>query len=164
MQSSWTTNSNTGSAIAPSPHSCSPHLFFTSMPDPCSTKSTNYGPLHTIILPQIIAVTETWCQPHEQDGLYSIPGYSLYRSDRPNKPGGGTLLYISVPSLTTSYSIHPMTPLNLHGAVSLPTKSPSPSAVSIDHLTAPTTSLYKHSSNVFVELNSTPTTPSLLGT
>ena len=69
-----------------------------------------------------------------------------------------------VPSLTTSYSIHLMIPLNLHGAMSLPTKSPSPSAVSIDHLTAPTTSLYKHSSNVFVELNSTSTTPSLLGT
>ena len=48
--------------------------------------------------------------------------------------------------------------------MSLTTKSPSPSAVSIDHLTAPTTSLYKYSSNVFVELNSTPTTPSLLET
>ena len=49
--------------------------------------------------PQIIAITETWCQPHEQDGLYGITGYELYRSDRTNKPGGGTLLYIST-SLT----------------------------------------------------------------
>ena len=161
MQSNWTTNSNTGSAIAPfTSLTQSPFILYFNARS-LFNKIDELRALTHNNPPKIIAVTETWCQPHEQDGLYSIPGYSLYRSDRPNKPGGGTLLYIyPVPSLTTSYSIHPMIPLSLHGAMSLPTKSPSPSAVSIDHLTAPTTSLYKHSSNVFVELNST----SLLGT
>ena len=96
MQSSWTTNSNTGSAIAP----------FTSLTESPFILYFNARSLFNKIdelraltynnPPQIIAVKETWCQPHhEQDGLYSNPGYSLYRSDGPNKPGEGTLLYIS---------------------------------------------------------------------
>ena len=164
MQSNWTTNSNTGSATAPSTSlTQSPFILYFNARSLFNKIDELRGLTHNKP-PKIIAVTETWCQPHEQDGLYSIPGYSLTDlTDQTNQEGAPSFIY-PVPSLKTSYSIHPMIPLSLHGAMSLPTKSPSPSAVSIDHLTAPTTSLYKHSSNVFVELNSTPTTPSLLGT
>ena len=164
MQSSWTTNSNTGSAIAPfTSLTQSPFILYVNARS-LFNKIDELRALAHNNPPQMIAVTETWCQLHEQDGLYSNPDYSLYRSDRLTSQEGAPSFIYPVLSLTTSYSIHPMIPLNLHGAMSIPTKSPPPSAVSIDHLTAPTTSLYKHSSNVFVELNSTPTTPSLLGT
>ena len=95
MQSSWTTNSNTGSAIAPfTSLTQSPFILYFNARS-LFNKIDELRALTHNNPPKIIAVTETWCQPHEQDGLYSIPGYSLYRSDRPNKPGGGTLLYIS---------------------------------------------------------------------
>ena len=94
MQSSWTTNSNTGSATAPfTSLTQSPFILYFNAPSLFNKIDELWALTHNNP-PKIIAVSETWCQPHEQDGLYSIPGYSLYRSDRLNKPGGGTLLYI----------------------------------------------------------------------
>ena len=45
--------------------------------------------------PQIISVTESWGKEWINDGIFSLKGYSMYRDDRENKEGGGTLLYIS---------------------------------------------------------------------
>ena len=45
--------------------------------------------------PQIISVTESWGKEWINDGIFSLKGYSMYRDDRENKEGGGTILYIS---------------------------------------------------------------------
>ena len=45
--------------------------------------------------PHIIGVTESWGQEWINDGLFTLKGYNLYRNDRKDRRGGGTLLYIS---------------------------------------------------------------------
>ena len=45
--------------------------------------------------PHIIAVTESWCNNDIFDSELSIPGYDLFRMDRPlDNKGGGVLLYV----------------------------------------------------------------------
>ena len=43
--------------------------------------------------PDIIAVSETWANTDFPDGLYTLPGYQLYRADRHDKRGGGVMIY-----------------------------------------------------------------------
>ncbi|XP_063688434.1 uncharacterized protein LOC134821660 [Bolinopsis microptera] len=45
---------------------------------------------HTVPL---IALTETWLKSYIEDAQLEIPGYSLFRSDREARVGGGVLLY-----------------------------------------------------------------------
>lgn len=45
--------------------------------------------------PHIIGITESWAKEWMKDGLFALDDYILYRKDRENKRGGGTLLYIS---------------------------------------------------------------------
>ena len=46
--------------------------------------------------PHIVAVTESWCNNDIFDSELSIPGYVLFRKDRPlDNKGGGVLLYVS---------------------------------------------------------------------
>ena len=44
---------------------------------------------------QIISVTETWGKEWITDGIFALKGYTMYRDDREDKGGGGTILYIS---------------------------------------------------------------------
>ena len=44
--------------------------------------------------PQIISITETWGKEWIPDGIFTLQGYTMYRSDRKEKRGGGTILYI----------------------------------------------------------------------
>lgn len=44
--------------------------------------------------PSIISVSETWCRPSEPDSMYTLDGYTCYRSDRTLNRGGGVALYI----------------------------------------------------------------------
>ena len=41
-----------------------------------------------------IAVTETWFKGYHSDAQVEIPGYSVYRSDRESRVGGGCALYV----------------------------------------------------------------------
>ena len=41
-----------------------------------------------------ISITETWLKSYVQDAEISIAGFSLFRSDRPERRGGGCALYI----------------------------------------------------------------------
>ena len=45
--------------------------------------------------PHIISVTESWGQEWQNDSIFSIEGYTMYRNDRHRIRGGGTILYIS---------------------------------------------------------------------
>ena len=63
--------------------------------------------------PLFIAVQETWCLPVENDNLYHMPNYSIYRRDRPDgRSGGGVMIYTrndafsNVSRLTDSESIY----------------------------------------------------------
>ena len=44
--------------------------------------------------PAFICVQETWCIPSEPDSLYNLDGYLTFRRDRPNRLGGGVLIYV----------------------------------------------------------------------
>ena len=44
--------------------------------------------------PVVICVTESWCVTYEPDSLYALQQYSLFRRDRPDRPGGGVLVYV----------------------------------------------------------------------
>ena len=44
--------------------------------------------------PEVIAVSETWCNPSEKSAAYNIDGYTIYRADHSSRSGGGTCLYI----------------------------------------------------------------------
>ena len=44
--------------------------------------------------PTFIRVQETWCIPSEPDSLYNLVGYLTFRRDRPNRLGGGVLIYV----------------------------------------------------------------------
>ena len=43
--------------------------------------------------PDIIGVTESWCDSKITDAEISLPSYSVYRKDRSTGMGGGVLLY-----------------------------------------------------------------------
>jgi hypothetical protein len=56
------------------------------------------GQLKTIAFidsPDIICISESWTHASVTDTELSIEGYSLYRQDRTDRRGGGTLLYVS---------------------------------------------------------------------
>ena len=42
----------------------------------------------------LLAVTETWLTDDVSDGEISIPGFYLFRRDRPGKAGGGVCVYV----------------------------------------------------------------------
>ena len=44
--------------------------------------------------PAVICVTGSWCVTHEPDSLYALQQCSLFRRDRPDRPGGGALVYV----------------------------------------------------------------------
>ena len=50
-----------------------------------------------------IALTETWLKSYHHDAQLTIQGYSLCRSDRSNRKGGGVLLYTLDSIPVTSY-------------------------------------------------------------
>ena len=50
-----------------------------------------------------IAITESWLKSYNTDAQLDIPGYSLSRSDRSKRTGGGVMLY-SLSSLPVSVS------------------------------------------------------------
>ena len=47
------------------------------------------------IKPHIISITESWGAECITDGIFSLEGYTMYRNDRQEIKGGGTILYIS---------------------------------------------------------------------
>ena len=50
-----------------------------------------------------VAITGTLLKSYHRDAQLQIPGYSLFRSDRGNRTGGGVLLYSldSIPTTST---------------------------------------------------------------
>jgi hypothetical protein len=50
-----------------------------------------------------IAITESWLKSYHSDDQLQVPGYSLARSDRSKRTGGGVMLY-SLTSLSVSVS------------------------------------------------------------
>ena len=44
---------------------------------------------------KIVSVTETWGKEEIKDSHFSIKDFNMYRNDRKNKVGGGTILYVS---------------------------------------------------------------------
>jgi len=55
----------------------------------------------------ILAITESWLKPYMTDAQISLTGYKCLRADRPNRKGGGCLLYVTESLLVTdnfSYS------------------------------------------------------------
>ena len=44
--------------------------------------------------PHVISITESWGQEWHTDGVFSLDGFTMYRNDRKDIRGGGTLLYI----------------------------------------------------------------------
>ena len=46
--------------------------------------------------PDIVGITETWIHTDTRDfeGEFSIPGYKIFKKDRPDREGGGVMLYI----------------------------------------------------------------------
>lgn len=59
--------------------------------------------------PSIIAITETWLNEEVSDGLLSIPSYSIYRSDRKERLGGGVCAFVrkSLNSIVLEICQHP---------------------------------------------------------
>ena len=53
-----------------------------------------------------VAITETWLKSYHRDAQLQIPGYSVSRSDRGNRIGGGVLLYSLDSIPTTSINSH----------------------------------------------------------
>ena len=51
--------------------------------------------------PPFVAITETWLKSYITDSQISIEDYCVYRSDRPNRVGGGCLLYVNSKLLIT---------------------------------------------------------------
>ena len=53
--------------------------------------------LHVLVLnhvPECVAVTETWLSESQPDELFEIANYTLFRSDRSDRVGGGVCLYV----------------------------------------------------------------------
>ena len=69
--------------------------------------------VHTMITadsrPQIIGITESWCNKDVIDSEINIDGYTLYRKDRSGSKGGGVLLYVD-----NNLKSVPVNSLNLH--------------------------------------------------
>ena len=72
-------------------------------------KKSEFKLIVTDIKPHIISITESWGQEWHSDGIFSLDGYTMYRNDRQEIRGGGTLLYISI-----SIEQRVCRPLNVH--------------------------------------------------
>ncbi|KAK4474235.1 hypothetical protein MN116_000174 [Schistosoma mekongi] len=46
-----------------------------------------------ITKPSVVLITETWCKPTILDDTINIDNYTLFRTDRQNTSGGGTIIY-----------------------------------------------------------------------
>lgn len=58
--------------------------------------------------PDVIAITESWTNDKILDSELSLPGYTMFRKDRPgNREGGGVLLYIR--SILKPFEVSPST-------------------------------------------------------
>ena len=44
---------------------------------------------------EVAIISETWFKKHHADQTVALPGYSLYRHDRPKRRGGGVAIYIT---------------------------------------------------------------------
>ena len=69
--------------------------FITTNAQSLRNKMDEFKTLVRIRDPKIISITESWGKEWISDGIFSLPGFSLYRNDRDIKQGGGTLLYIN---------------------------------------------------------------------
>ncbi|GAA52821.1 hypothetical protein CLF_108869 [Clonorchis sinensis] len=49
--------------------------------------------ISTIAYPTFICITEMWLSPSTPDALISLPGYTIFRSDRSHRRGDGCLIY-----------------------------------------------------------------------
>ena len=58
--------------------------------------------------PQIIGITESWCNKDVIDSEINIDGYTLYLKDCSGSKGGGVLLYIAnnLKSVPLSLNLH----------------------------------------------------------
>lgn len=66
----------------------------------CPSNSTKLNELRTVMegcYLDVFGVSETWLKPYISTKAVSIPGYTLYRNDRPvdKGRGGGVGLYVS---------------------------------------------------------------------
>lgn len=59
------------------------------------------------ISPSFIFICETWLSPRIPDSLVDINGYTIFRSDRMNRAGGGVCVYIKS-ELLISFSVTPL--------------------------------------------------------
>lgn len=55
--------------------------------------------------PRVISITETWAKPEIPDGMYTLPGFNIFRTDRCNKKGGGVMIYIDERITSTQISL-----------------------------------------------------------
>ena len=65
--------------------------------------------------PNVIAITESWCNEFIGDAEIGLHDYVLYRCDRCNTTGGGVLLYVH--NSLQSESCTPLNDLNVYEAV-----------------------------------------------
>ena len=42
----------------------------------------------------VLAITETWLDENDNEGVINIDGYTLFRRDRPHQRGGGVGIYV----------------------------------------------------------------------
>ena len=42
----------------------------------------------------VVVITESWLKKRHPDNMFSIPGYNIFRRDRPKRRGGGVAIYI----------------------------------------------------------------------
>ena len=42
----------------------------------------------------VVVITESWLKLRHPDNMFSIPGYNIFRRDRPKRRGGGVVIYI----------------------------------------------------------------------
>ena len=58
------------------------------------SKADELGIICANITPEILCLTETWLSSEVSSNFLAIKGYTLVRSDRTHKRGGGTAIYI----------------------------------------------------------------------
>jgi len=42
----------------------------------------------------VVVITESWLKKRHPDSMFNIPGYNVFRRDRPKRKGGGVAIYI----------------------------------------------------------------------
>lgn len=102
--------------------------------------------------PDIVTITESWSNLNHPDALLSIPGYSLFRSDR-NTRGGGVLLYVS--SRYHSSLFEPLSNSNFCDSVWCVTKFPNNSVALIGAVYRPPNSSFDNDQILFENLRLT---------